>query len=168
MDEAHSVRELREIREEIADHFSRLAAGFEVPEGLDQVALLALEGDEFFRAGQGLAVAFHQFGFVIERVHMAERAGAEDQQDAAGFGSEVRGARRVRSFGADLRADGRIVGEQALLGEQTGERDAAEAVAGELQKRTAVEELAAGGGERWQWHGAGVGCVRRRIARLMI
>ena len=53
MDEAHFVRQLRQVRQHVRDHFAALPARLELPERLDQVAVLALKVTSLSLPGSG-------------------------------------------------------------------------------------------------------------------
>ncbi len=92
MDEGHLVSEGAEAGEFFGHPLAGLAAADEGPGAAHEVAVGALEADLFFGAGHGLAGALFEFGFVVEGVEVGDAAGAEDLDDALGFGGEVGGA----------------------------------------------------------------------------
>ena len=96
MEKAHLVGVGADPRQQVADGLAAAPAGLEGPERLDQVAVLALEGDEIAGPGHGGVVALLKLGLVVESVHMTERAGAEDDQHPGGLGPGV-GRPRVQS-----------------------------------------------------------------------
>jgi hypothetical protein len=106
MDEAEVVGQLANARQEVARHLAARATRAELVARASEVTVLTLEGDELIGARHRLAVAADEFGFVVERVEMAQRAGAEDHQDVLGPWCEVGSARGVRTEGIDWRADG--------------------------------------------------------------
>ena len=59
VDEAHLVGQLAELRQQVAGHLAALAARLEVPGRLDQVALLALKGDQL-AAAAGIGVSWRR------------------------------------------------------------------------------------------------------------
>ena len=56
-----------------------------------RLAVAALKGDDVLAAGQRLAVTLFELGFVLPGVEVADRAGAENLQDAFCLGREVGG-----------------------------------------------------------------------------
>ena len=75
-------------------------------------------------AGQRLAVQPLQLRLGVERLDVARPAGHEQEDDALGLGGVMAGARRQRAG---------FLGEQAIVGQQRGERDGADAAAGLAQ-----------------------------------
>ena len=72
VDEAHLVDQLGEVRQKIARHLSRLAAGLKFPKRFDEVSLLALKSNQAVRSGHRRVMPFHQLRFVVERVDVAD------------------------------------------------------------------------------------------------
>jgi len=70
-------------------HLARLAARFEFPGALGEVALLALERQQLLSSRHRLTVTSDQLGLIVERVDLAARTGAEDHEDVLGFGGKV-------------------------------------------------------------------------------
>ncbi len=141
MDETHLVRETAEVRQQIRGHLAALPARAEFPERLDQVTVLALEGDQFARTRHRHVVTLHQLGLEIERVHVAHRTRTKDHQHAFGFRCEVRRTRRVRPRGIEGGTERRFVrGEQSFLRQQRGECDGFEAATRPAQERPAIQK----------------------------
>ena len=70
MNEAHLIGEFAEVRQEIARHRAAFTPRLELPERLDEVALLSLKRDQFLTAGRGHrgVVEPDELGLVVERV----------------------------------------------------------------------------------------------------
>jgi hypothetical protein len=152
VDETQVVGELAEVWKKVRRHLAALAARAEFPDGRDEVALGALERDELVGARHGLAVPLHELGLVVERVDVADGAGAEDDEDSFRARGEMRISRRERRVGADDGTDRvdvrRGAREQLVLLEQVEQRHAAEPARGVAEERPAVEQPAADVGER--------------------
>ena len=116
VNEAHVVGEFAKPRQKITCHRAALAARLEVPERLDEVALLSLERDQgtAVRGHRGV-VPLHEFWLVVEGVDMGERARAEDEQDLVGLGWKVRLPRGIGLRRVDGRADRWLGAEEPLL-----------------------------------------------------
>src|SRR4051812_9737625 len=87
--------------QEVGGHLAGLAARAEFPDRRDEIAVGALERDEALGAGHELAVALDELGLVVERVDVADGAGAEDDEDSLCARGEVRIARREGRIGTD-------------------------------------------------------------------
>jgi hypothetical protein len=63
-----------------------LAVLFEIPEGFEEFTLALFSESLFADADEveGLAVAFDEFGFVVEGIDMAGAAGHEEKDNALG------------------------------------------------------------------------------------
>ena len=90
MNEAHVIREARDVRQQVADHLPRLTARPERPERLDQIAVLTLERDQLVGPGHRRVVPFDQLGLVIKRVDVTDCSGAKNEQHAIRPRREVR------------------------------------------------------------------------------
>ena len=86
VDEAEVIDMLGDVREEAADPAAGLAVLFEIPEGFEEFALALFSESLFADADEveGLAVAFDEFGFVVEGIDMAGAAGHEEKDNALG------------------------------------------------------------------------------------
>ena len=132
--ETNLVGQRADVRHEIAHHFFALAAWPECPERLREVAVRALKRDELFIAGQRLAVSPDQFRLVIERVHVAQRAGAEYLNHALGLRHKMCGPRCVRFGGVNFRQLA-----TRLLRQHRGQRDTGKTVHRVGQELSAIE-----------------------------
>lgn len=139
VEEKEVVRALTELRQQVGSHLARLAAWFEIAQWFDEVALLALEGDDV-AAGHGLVVVFKKSGLVVEGIDMAECTAAKDHDDAFGLRREVWFASGEGTRGVDDRANRAGCGEELITSEQIEERDAAETVDGLGKEAAAIEE----------------------------
>jgi len=91
VDEAKFVRQLREVRQQIADHLPRLPTRPKTPQRRRQVALLALKSNEPIGARHYLSIASHQFRLVVKGIDVADRARAEDIRTRFAFASKCGG-----------------------------------------------------------------------------
>ena len=107
MEETHLIRQRAEMRHEVRDHLAALTVGPERPRAFCQRALLALEGDELLTARHRLAVVFDEFRLVVEGVHLAHRAGAENHEHVLRPRWVVRLPRGIGIRRIDVRANGR-------------------------------------------------------------
>src|SRR2546429_1106907 len=84
MYERHVVHPRAEMRNQFAHPFSALAARSPIPRTLHYRAGSALKQLHFAAGIELLSAAFDQFGFVIERVALAGRAGHKQLDHAFG------------------------------------------------------------------------------------
>src|SRR6266436_5841393 len=140
MDEAEVVRQLRQVGEQVRNHFAALSARFEVPERSSEVSIFTLKCDQLLQAGHWLAVALDQFGFVVPRLQMTASARTENDQDVPGFRSKVRRPGGIGMLRGPLRADRRFVcAQQTLFSQQRNQRDSAQSGPAKAQKIAPVE-----------------------------
>ena len=143
MDEAHLVSELGEMRHQVGDHLAAVAPRPERPERLGELADRALER-HCGCVWRDLAVVAIERRLVVPGVDVADRAGAEDDEQAFGLGREVRCSRCIRMRRRDRRTDRRCRrGQKAIAGEQVRECHAA------CRRAAVVQEAAAMKGHGW-------------------
>ncbi len=124
---------------QIGNHLSALTTRPKFPQRLSQVSIGPLEGNELFVARQRFSVESDQLRLVIERVDLAERTGAKNDNHVGRFGREVGRPRCVRIGGVNL---GRLPCRSLaadFVGEHRGERDRREAARCAREKPAAVE-----------------------------
>src|SRR4051794_9529105 len=118
MDETHFVRQGSEVRKHFGNHLSGLSPRPEFPQRLSEGAIRALEGDQLFTPGEGLAVALDELGLVIPNVKMTERARTKDYEHILCAGGEMRGSWGIGALRRPIRTNGCSVRpKQALLPE---------------------------------------------------
>ena len=134
MHEGQVVGQFREMRDQVADHFSRTAAGAkrilwsrEIPRG-------TLKGHGG-SARQRLTVPFDQLRLVVPGFQLADRSGAENYDDVLRLRREMRQPRCVGPCQVDRRR-----GEQAIATQHAGEGDRAERGRGVREELAAVEQ----------------------------
>jgi hypothetical protein len=143
-DEADVVHALAQVREEIAHGGAAFSAGFELPAGAKENALLVRESAA---DAHRLAIRGEELGFWIKGIHVGDSAVGEDEDDALGFGGVV-----GRFWGEGI---GGILGEE--LREEAGEEEGA--ADERAQDLTTVVERKASVHGRVVWDCAPSGCV---------
>ena len=91
VDETDVIHHVAQMRKQIADHRAAFSAGFELPAGLEQHALLFRDAAADARR---LAVSGEERGLRVERVHVRHAAIREDEDDALRLRGEMRRLRR--------------------------------------------------------------------------
>ncbi len=99
VDPCDVVHDGGEVGDDVADAFSGLPVGFEIPDGGFPWSEPVLEGFDGFAEVAGLAVSFDEFGFEVEKVEVACCACHEKLDDA--FGAGWSRWRRAESVGLE-------------------------------------------------------------------
>src|SRR5688572_20136948 len=93
LDQADVVHAFAQMREQIADERAAFAAGFELPAGLEQTALLVRKTAA---DAHRLAVRDEELRLMIERVHVRHASIRENENDALGLRRKMRRLWRQR------------------------------------------------------------------------
>ena len=148
MDKADVVRHPANLRDEFRNHLAGLAARFEFPRALCEIALAALKRDQLFRSRHRLTVTLDELGLVVERVEVAAGSGTEDDNYVLRFRREVGIARRVRARRVNRWPDRcplrGVCGEEFFFSKQTGQRDPAQTGREVGEETSTIEQLASG------------------------
>src|SRR5262249_35596382 len=94
-----------QVREQLTDHQPGLAARGELERRADEEEF-AVGRVAQVAAGDLLAVVGLELGLVVEGIDVGEAAGEEDDDEIAGAGRKVSGARRQRAAAVDFRGEG--------------------------------------------------------------
>ncbi len=150
MQKAQLVGQFTEIGQQLAGHLPALPARTKFPQRLGQIAVLALECDQFVRPRHRLAVVLDQVRLVLERVYVAQRPAHEHHQHILRFGGEMRRAGGIRIRRVDLRTQWRLRvvaffrGQQTVVGQQRSQRNPPQPAAGMGEESAAGEQIKSG------------------------